>query len=98
MPADTALEGRIGSAVWLATLKGLDRNLIFLQICNLYTIYFHILSFLSWLNLARILIWLWAPMSFEKLPKSLMHMSAKAHVLNMFQLSDHGTDAISCVL
>ena len=38
VPADAALEGRIGSAVWLATLKGLDRNLIFLQICNLYTI------------------------------------------------------------
>ena len=38
MPADPALEGHIGSAVWLVTLKGLDGNLIFLQNCNLYTI------------------------------------------------------------
>ena len=36
--ADPALEGRIGSAFWLVTQKGLDRNFIFLQICNFYTI------------------------------------------------------------
>ena len=33
--ANPALEGRVGSAIWLVTLKGLDGNLIFLQICNL---------------------------------------------------------------
>ena len=38
IPADPALEGYIGNAVWLVTLKGQDGNLIFLQICNLYTI------------------------------------------------------------
>ena len=36
--ADPALEGHIGSAVWLVTLKGLERNLILLQICNFCTI------------------------------------------------------------
>ena len=39
MPADPALEGLIGSAVWLITLKGLDENLFFLQICNFYIYY-----------------------------------------------------------
>ena len=37
-PANPVIEARIGSAVWLVTLKGLDGNQIFLQICNLYTI------------------------------------------------------------
>ena len=60
VPANPALEGRIGSAVWLVTLKGLDGNLIFLQTCNLYTIWFHILSFSSWLQFARLLIFFWA--------------------------------------
>ena len=63
VPADAALEGHIGSAVWLATLKGLDRYSIFLQICNLYTIQFHISSCSSWLQFARVLIPFWAPVT-----------------------------------
>ena len=46
MPAEPALDGRFGCAVWLVILKGLDGNSFFLQICNLYTIRFHILSYL----------------------------------------------------
>ena len=36
--ANSALESRISRADWLVNLKGHDVNLIFLQICNLYTI------------------------------------------------------------
>ena len=63
MPAEPALDGRIGCAVWLVILKGLDRNSIFLQIFNLYTIKFHVLAYLSWLQFARVLILLWAPVA-----------------------------------
>ena len=60
MPAEPALDGRIGCAVWLVILKGLDGNSIFLQIFNLHTIQFHILSCSSWLQFVRVLILFWA--------------------------------------
>ena len=63
MQAEQALDGRIGCAVWLVILKGLDGNSIFLQICNLYVIQFHILSCSSWLQFARVLILSWAPVN-----------------------------------
>ena len=43
-PANPALEGQIDCAFCLVNLKGLGENSNFLQICNLYTIQFHISS------------------------------------------------------
>ena len=60
-----ALEGFIGSAVWLVTLKGLDENLIFLQICNLSTIQLCILLCSSYSQFATVLILLWTPVSLK---------------------------------
>ena len=65
--ANLALEGSIGSVVLLVTLKGLDGNLIFPQICSFSTIWFHILSSSSLLQFARVLILFWAPVRFEYL-------------------------------
>ena len=53
--ANPILEGQIGCAVWLVTLKGRGENSIFLQIYNLYTIQFHISSCLSLLQFARVI-------------------------------------------
>ena len=61
VPAEPALDCRIGCAFWLVILKGLDGNSIFLQICNLHTIQFHILSCSLWLQFVRVLILFWAP-------------------------------------
>ena len=54
-PIQPSKAGSAGT-VSLATLKGLGENSIFLQICNLYTIQFHILLCSSWLQFARVLI------------------------------------------
>ena len=62
--ANPALEGCIGIAICHVTLKGLDRNLIFLKICNLNTIWYHILSFSSWLQFARVLILIYSAGNF----------------------------------
>ena len=61
MPAEAALDGRIGCAILQVTLKGLGEKLIFLQICNLYAIQIHTTSCSLWLQFARVLIRLWAP-------------------------------------
>ena len=61
MPAEAALDGRIGCAILQVTLKGLGENLFFLQICNLYAIQSHISSCSLLLQFARVLIRLWAP-------------------------------------
>ena len=57
-PIQPSKAGSAGT-VSLATLKGLGENSIFLQICNLYTIQFHILLCSSWLQFARVLIRFW---------------------------------------
>ena len=61
MPAEAALDGRIGCAILQVTLKGLGENLFFLQFSNLYAIQIHISSCSLLLQFARVLIRLWAP-------------------------------------
>ena len=67
MPIDPALEGQISCGIWVVTLKTLDGNSNLLQICDLYTIWFHILSYSSWLQFARVLILTWAPVFHKKI-------------------------------
>ena len=47
----------LASAVFLVAVKGLGGNLIFLQICNLYAIQFHILSCYQCWNLQEYQFW-----------------------------------------
>ena len=66
MPAEAALDGRIGCAILQVTLKGLGENSFFLQISSLYVIQIHILSCSLLLQFARVLIQLWAPVTDSK--------------------------------
>ena len=53
------LQAGSAGTVLLVSLKGLGENSISLQICNLYTIQFHISLCSSWLQFAWVLIRFW---------------------------------------